>query len=218
MTAKGGHQSTVYTGDFHAVFFITRYRINPYLYSGFLLARRSPRDIEQRSGFTWQATSARLAGDVIQVWINRSLSNHCISHFKAQLAQWFLIQHLICTYWIKGILCGYAKWSGRHPEVGPAAADFPKDVCPTTWRKHKVFLLYITWYRRRLLFVFNDRYMYCERANVFNWLDNWFLVQIFKPRTEWTPCTFRTVVLGRNVTARMDVKCTEWTNGSQTWL
>ena len=32
---------------------------------------------------TWQVTSARLAGDVIQVWINSSPSNHCISHFKA---------------------------------------------------------------------------------------------------------------------------------------
>ena len=67
------------------------------------------------SGFTWQVTLASLAGDVIQVWINSSPSNHCISHFKAQLAQLFLIQHLICTYWIKGILCGYAIRSGRHP-------------------------------------------------------------------------------------------------------
>ena len=67
------------------------------------------------SGFTWQVTSASLAGDVIQVWINNSPSNHCIYHFEAQLAQLFLIQYLICTYWIKGILCGYAIRSGRHP-------------------------------------------------------------------------------------------------------
>ena len=67
------------------------------------------------SGFTRQATSARLADDVIQGWINSSPSNRCISHFKAQLAQLFFIQHLKCTYWIKGILCGYAIRSGRHP-------------------------------------------------------------------------------------------------------
>ena len=52
------------------------------------------------SGFTWQVPSASLADDVIQVWINSSPSNHCISHFKAPLAQLFFIQHLICTYWI----------------------------------------------------------------------------------------------------------------------
>ena len=69
------------------------------------------------SGFTWQVTSASLAGDVIQLWINSSPSNHCISHFRAQLAQLFFIQHLIGTYWIKGILCGYAIRSGRHPSV-----------------------------------------------------------------------------------------------------
>ena len=44
----------------------------------------------------WQATS--------QVWINSSPSNQCISRLKAQLAPLFFIQHLICTYWIKGIL------------------------------------------------------------------------------------------------------------------
>ena len=68
------------------------------------------------SGFTRQATSARLTGDVIQVWINSSSSNRCNSHFKAQLVQLFFIQHHKCTYWIKGILCGYAIRSGRHPE------------------------------------------------------------------------------------------------------
>ena len=39
-----------------------------------------------------------------------------------------MIQHLICAYWIKGI---------------PADADFPRDVCLTVSRNHKVFLLYI---------------------------------------------------------------------------
>ena len=67
------------------------------------------------SGFTWQVTSACLAGDVMQVWINSSSSNHCISHFKAQLVQLYFIQHLICTYWIKFIRCGYAIQSDRHP-------------------------------------------------------------------------------------------------------
>ena len=66
-------------------------------------------------GFTRQATSARLAGGVIQGRINSSPSSCCISHFKPQLAQLFFIQHLKCTYWIKGILCGYAIRSGRHP-------------------------------------------------------------------------------------------------------
>ena len=33
--------------------------------------------------------------------------------------------------------------SGRgRPAVGPAAADFPRDVCLTVSRNHKVFLLY----------------------------------------------------------------------------
>ena len=96
------------------------------------------------SGFTWQVTSARLASDVIQVWMNSSSSNNCISHFKAQLVQLIFI-YLI--YWIKGILCGYAIRSGRHPSgspaVGPADADFPRDVCLTVTRNHKVFLLYL---------------------------------------------------------------------------
>ena len=103
--AKTVRQSTIYTGDFDAIFFITRYWINPYSYSGFLWARHSPWDIEHHklniglnygvtywtSGFTWQVTSAHLAGDVIQVWINSSPSNHGISHLKAQLAQLFNI-------------------------------------------------------------------------------------------------------------------------------
>ena len=29
------------------------------------------------------------------------------------------------------------------PVVGPAAADFPRDVCLTVSRNHKVFLLYL---------------------------------------------------------------------------
>ena len=105
------------------------------------------------SGFIWQVTSARLAGDVIQVWINSSSSNHCISHFKAQLVQLFLIHHLICTYWIKGIFCGYAIRSGRHPSgsqqlgrpvVGPVAADFPRDVCLTVSRIAYYIYIYIS--------------------------------------------------------------------------
>ena len=122
-----------------------------------LWARWSPWDFEQRVGPS--ALGLHLTGDVSSlgrrshtVWINSSPSNHCVSHFKAQLAQLFLINHLICTYWIKGILCGYAIRSGRHPEgsqrppgrpaVGPAAADFPRDVCLTVSRNHKIFLFY----------------------------------------------------------------------------
>ena len=37
--------------------------------------------------------------------------------------------------------------SGRgRPAVGPAAADFPRDVCLTVSRNHKVFLLYVCVY------------------------------------------------------------------------
>ena len=82
VTAKAGRQSTIYTGDFDEIFCITRYGINPYSYSGFLWA-------------TWRETSARLAGNVIQVWINSLPSNQCISLLKAQLAQLFSIQNLI---------------------------------------------------------------------------------------------------------------------------
>ena len=59
----------------------------------------------------------------------------------------------IYLYWIKGILRGYAKRSGRRPsgsqrppggpQVRPAAADFPRDVCLTVSRNHAVFLLYL---------------------------------------------------------------------------
>ena len=41
VTATAGRQS-IYMGDFDAIFFITRYRINPYSYSIFLWARGSP--------------------------------------------------------------------------------------------------------------------------------------------------------------------------------
>ena len=68
------------------------------------------------SGFTRQVTSARLAGDVIQVWINSSPSNRCISHFKAQLVQLFFIQHLKCTYWIYFVVTRYGQ------------ADIPREV------------------------------------------------------------------------------------------
>ena len=53
----------------------------------------------------------------------------------------------VCLYWIKGIFWGYAIRSGRHPSgsqrpaVGPAATDFPRDVCLTVSRNHKVLLL-----------------------------------------------------------------------------
>ena len=47
VTAKAGRQSTIYTGDFEAIFFIIRYGTNPCSYSGFLWARCSPWDIEQ---------------------------------------------------------------------------------------------------------------------------------------------------------------------------
>ena len=85
-----------YTGDFDAISFITRCWINLYCIVAFygpgavlgILNRGSGL---RPSGFTWQVTSAHLAGDVIQVWINSSPSNHGISHFKAQLAQLFSI-------------------------------------------------------------------------------------------------------------------------------
>ena len=88
-----------YTGDFDAIFYITRYAINPYAHYVFYGPGAAHRILKKGSGprpsgFTWQVTSARLAGDVIQVWINNSPSNHCISHFKLQFTQSFFI-HLI---------------------------------------------------------------------------------------------------------------------------
>ena len=61
VTAKAGHQSS-YTGDFKAIFFNTRYGINPYAHSGFLSARFSPWDIKQRVGPS--ALGLHLTGDV----------------------------------------------------------------------------------------------------------------------------------------------------------
>ena len=97
-----------YTGDFGAIFFITRYGINTYLCSGFygpgaVLGIFNNGSGLRPSGFIWQVTSARLAGDVIHIWINSSSSNHCTSHFKAQLAQ--LVWHnlfivLLCFIYI----------------------------------------------------------------------------------------------------------------------
>ena len=60
--AKAGRQSTICAGDFDAIFFITRYWINPYSYSGFLWARCSPWIIEQRLGPS--ALGLHLTGDV----------------------------------------------------------------------------------------------------------------------------------------------------------
>ena len=51
-----------------------------------------------------------------------------------------IIASIVHNYWIKGIPRGYAIRSGRHPSgshaVGPAAADFPRDVCLTVSRNH----------------------------------------------------------------------------------
>ena len=111
-----------FMGAFDTTLFITRYGINPHISILWLFMDQvQPFGILKKgsdlrpSGFTRLATSARLAGDVIQVWVNSSPSNRCISHFKAQLAQLSFLQHLKCTYWIKGILCGYEIRSGRHP-------------------------------------------------------------------------------------------------------
>ena len=90
VTAKAERQSTIHTDDFDAIFFITSYGINTYSYSGFLWARCSPWDIEQR-----------------------------VFDPRASLGSW-------------------------RPAVGPAAADFPRDVWLTVSRNHKIFLLYVT--------------------------------------------------------------------------
>ena len=50
------------TDNCDAIFFITKHGINPYLYSGFLWARCSPWDIEQRVGPS--ALAIHLTGDV----------------------------------------------------------------------------------------------------------------------------------------------------------
>ena len=122
VTAKAGRQSTMYMGDFDAIFFITRYWIKPYSYYGFygpdgvlgiLLNRGSGL---RPPGFTWQVTSAHLAGDVIQVWINSSPSNHGISHFKAQLAQLF------------SILCVRTGYKEYFMVTRYGQADIPREV------------------------------------------------------------------------------------------
>ena len=48
----------------------------------------------------------------MRAWVNNSLLNHLICHFKASL----LLFWLVCLYWIKGILCDYTTRSGRHRE------------------------------------------------------------------------------------------------------
>ena len=93
VTANAGRKSTIYKDDFDEIFFSNRYGLNPYPYSSFLWARCSPLEYEtegrafgprasldRRRQLAWQSTSW------IQVWINSSPLNCCISHFKAQLA------------------------------------------------------------------------------------------------------------------------------------
>ena len=76
-----------YTGDFDAIFFITRYGINPYLYSGFLWERCSPWDIQQCVGpsalgldrwrqLAWQATSYKYGQIVCHQIIVFLISKH----------------------------------------------------------------------------------------------------------------------------------------------
>ena len=64
--------------------------------------------------------------------------------FKAPLCCFNVYVYM---YWMKWILCGYAI----RPAVSRAGADFPRDVCLTVSRNHKVFLLYcISCYRHIL--------------------------------------------------------------------
>ena len=145
------------------------------------------------------ALGLHLTGDVthvIQVWINNSSSNHCISHFKAQLTQFLLIQHLMCTYWIKGILCGYAIRSGRgRPAVGPAAADFPQDVCLTVSRNHKVFLLYI------VASVLTIPGSWNAKNNPVRSMKQAYKIQLLSNvrKTRWTTTVFHNFSISRNV-------------------
>ena len=64
--------ATINTGDFDTIFFITRYGMNPYSYSGFLWARCSPWDIEQRVGPS--ALGLHLTGDVSSLCRRRHTS------------------------------------------------------------------------------------------------------------------------------------------------
>ena len=74
--AKAGRQCMRHVcGRFDAIFFINRYGTNPYSYFGFLWARSSPWNIEQRLGasaiglyLTGDVSS--LGSDVLQVWLN----------------------------------------------------------------------------------------------------------------------------------------------------
>ena len=72
VTAKAERQSKIYTGDFGAILFITRYGINPYSYSGFVWARCSPWDVEQRVGPS--ALGLHLTGDVSSLGRRRHTS------------------------------------------------------------------------------------------------------------------------------------------------
>ena len=107
--------------------------------------------LNKGSGFTRQATSARLAVDIIQVWINSSPSNCCISHFKAQLAQLFFIRHLKMyvldkrnTLWLCDTVrqTSFGKSAAVADRRSSLAVDFLRDVCLAVLRNHKVFLLY----------------------------------------------------------------------------
>ena len=119
------------------------------------------------SGFTRQATSARLAGDVIQVWVNSSPSNRCISHFKAQLAQLYFIQHLKCTHWIKGIpiistvLRQLFAWSRRRTEL------------VTSWYRRTRFNLHVVFV---CLYTTPSQYHHCaklsEDIELIKWLSD----------------------------------------------
>ena len=72
VTAKAERQSKIYTGDFGAILFITRYGINPYSYSGFVWAMCSPWDVEQRVGPS--ALGLHLTGDVSSLGRRRHTS------------------------------------------------------------------------------------------------------------------------------------------------
>ena len=61
-----------YTGNFGVIFFITRYGINPCLYSGFLWARCSPWDIEHRVGSS--PFGLHLTGDISSLGRRRHTS------------------------------------------------------------------------------------------------------------------------------------------------
>ena len=88
-----------------------------------------------------------LAGVTMCTRVNNYLWNHIFCHFKASL---FLFQLMfvldkrntlcLCDKFRQTSLGKSASGRGR-PVVGPAAADFPLDVCRTVSHNHKVFLL-----------------------------------------------------------------------------